>query len=99
MHASFNLFEKRDLAADVDVVKTADSLVSFASSHVLHNLIKPIKMPWEIQFSTLRGPIRAFPDLGQSAVGMRDFAFNVGNSDVSEPRGFCTGVGTYFEEG
>ena len=86
MHASFNLFEKRDLAADVDVVKTADSLVSFASSHVLHNLIKPIKMPWERNpvLNPKRAYSCAFPDLGQSTVGMRDFAFNVGNSDVPE---------------
>ena len=58
----------------------------FASAHVLHNLIKPIKMPWES--NPVLNPKRAFcstlPNLGQSVVGMRDFACNVGNSDVSE---------------
>lgn len=85
---SFSLFgaEKRDGDDDIDAAKTAESLVSFASSHVLHNLIKPIKLPWER--SPVLNPKRAFSstlaDLGQSTVGMRDFAYNVGHSEAAE---------------
>ena len=86
MHLPFSLTEKRDVDAGMDASKTAEGMVGFASAHVLHNLIRPIKMPWES--SPVLNPKRAFcstlPNLGQSVVGMRDFACNVGNSEVSE---------------
>ena len=86
MHLPFSLTEKRDVDAGMDASKTAEGMVGFASAHVLHNLIRPIKMPWES--SPVLNPKRAFcstlPNLGQSVVGMRDFACNVGNSEMSE---------------
>ena len=87
MHFNPCLAEKRDVDDGTGATKAADSLVSFdASSHVLRNLIKPIKMPWEK--NPVLNPKRAFcsalSDLGQSVVGMRDFACNTGNVEVSE---------------
>ena len=86
MHLPFSLTEKRDVDAGMDASKTAEGMVGFASAHVLHNLIRPIKMPWES--NPVLNPKRAFcstlPNLGQSVVGMRDFACNVGNSELSE---------------
>ena len=79
-------FEKRDAETGIDVVKTAVNLVSIASSQVLQNLIKPIKMPWDTNpvLNPKRAYSSAFSNLGQSTVGMRDFARNVWDTQKSQ---------------
>jgi hypothetical protein len=75
------LDEKRGMLLS-DSQKTADSFSNFAGSRVLRHLVGPLKLPWERrERNPVLNPKRAFchfeADLGQSVVGMRDFALNV----------------------
>ena len=67
--------------------KTADSVADLAGSKVLKHLVMPMKLPWES--NPVLNPKRAFSQcqssLGQSVVGMRDFALNVGLSTDQTP--------------
>lgn len=71
--------EKRGVLP-VEPVTAADSLVDFAGSRVLRHLTGPLKLPWETNpvLNPKRALRHAEPSLGQSVVGMRDFAMNVG---------------------
>ena len=66
--------------------KAAHGLTDVASSAVLKQLIRPIKLPWER--SPVLNPTKSlfsfWPDLNQSTVGMRDFANNAG-CETDEP--------------
>ena len=65
-------------------VKAAMGLSDIASSVMLQQLTKQLKMPWER--NPVLNPSKAFlntwPDAGQSIVGMRDFANNAGCEEV-----------------
>ena len=64
--------------------KAAQGIAEIASSAVLKQLTKPIKMPWDK--NPVLNPSKAFsscwPDLDQSTIGMRDFANNAGCDSV-----------------
>lgn len=66
--------------------KAAHGITDVASSAVLNQLIRPIKLPWER--SPVLNPTKSlfsfWPDLNQSTVGMRDFANNAG-CETDEP--------------
>lgn len=83
MHSLFmTQFSEKGGEPLLDAQKTADNVANLAGSHVLRHLIRPMKLPWER--NPVLNPKRAFchsePDLGQSVVGMREFALNVGCS-------------------
>ena len=64
--------------------KAAQGIAEIASSAVLKQLTRPIKMPWDK--NPVLNPSKAFsscwPDLEQSTIGMRDFANNAGCETV-----------------
>ena len=71
----------------VNTEEFSQGVIDIASSSILRQLSKPIKLPWENH--PVLSPKRPFSsvvsELGQSAVGMRDFAQGVGRQCSSQP--------------